>query len=91
MKLPSGREILAATAPVFLATKLEAFYGRGNGDYAHHDMEDIVNLIDGRPSLGTEVNESPEALSRSSPNRRTRFPCDSSTCLSWRGSFLSTV
>ncbi|MDR6853870.1 hypothetical protein [Variovorax guangxiensis] len=25
-------------------------------------MEDIVNLIDGRPTLGAEVDESPDAL-----------------------------
>lgn len=62
LTLPSGQGILAATAPAFLATKLEAFYSRGDGDYAHHDMEDIVNLIDGRPTLGAEVDESPDAL-----------------------------
>lgn len=62
LTLPSGRRILAATAPVFLATKLEAFYSRGGGDYAHHDMEDIVNLIDGRPTLGAEVDDAPDPL-----------------------------
>lgn len=39
-----------------LATKIEAFYDRGNGDFgASHDIEDIVNLIDGRPELTNEV------------------------------------
>ena len=54
--LPSGLEILVVSAPLFLATKLEAFHGRGNGDYlASTDMEDIVNVIDGRPELIDEV------------------------------------
>jgi predicted nucleotidyltransferase len=53
--LPSGRTIRHVTAPYLLATKLGAFSGRGNGDYLHHDIEDIVNLIDGRPSVVDEV------------------------------------
>ena len=44
------------TAPYFLATKIEAFHGRGNEDYlGSHDMEDIVTVIDGRPELVDEV------------------------------------
>ncbi len=31
--LPSGRSIRIVTAPVFLATKLEAFRGRGQGNF----------------------------------------------------------
>lgn len=57
--LPSGLEILMVSAPVFLATKLEAFYGRGGGSYLSHDMEDIINLVDGRPELASEVDTSP--------------------------------
>jgi hypothetical protein len=41
--------------PYFIATKLEAFYGRGHGDYMSHDMEDIVNVIDGRPEITREI------------------------------------
>jgi hypothetical protein len=34
------------TAPYFLATKIEAFYGRGKKDFlASHDMEDIINKL----------------------------------------------
>ncbi|SHN00280.1 hypothetical protein [Rhizobacter sp. OV335] len=55
-QLPSGTEVLVVSAPLFLATKLEAFYDRGQGDYlGHHDMEDIINVIDGRPEIATEV------------------------------------
>lgn len=58
--LPSGREILVVSAPLFLATKLEAFHGRGNGDYlGSTDMEDIVNVIDGRSELIDEVRHGP--------------------------------
>lgn len=56
-KLPSGLEILVVSAPLFLATKLDAFHGRGNGDYlGSTDLEDIVNVVDGRPELIEEVS-----------------------------------
>jgi hypothetical protein len=39
-------------SPEYAATKLEAFYGRGGGDYLFsHDMGDIISVIDGRASL----------------------------------------
>lgn len=48
--------IRIVTAPYFVATKLEAFRGRGGQDYrASHDLEDIITIIDGRPELGAEV------------------------------------
>jgi len=49
-------EIRAVTAPLFVATKLEAFKGRGKGDYlGSHDLEDLVAVVDGRESLIDEV------------------------------------
>ena len=49
-------DIRVVTTPYFLATKLEAFHGRGGHDYrASHDLEDIITVIDGRPELGAEV------------------------------------
>ena len=53
--LPSGIKIRIIAPPLFVATKLDSFHGRGGGDYSHHDMEDIVNLVDGRPELIDEV------------------------------------
>lgn len=54
--LPSGARINLITPPLFVATKLEAFAGRGNGDYGvSHDMEDIITLIDARPELPEEI------------------------------------
>lgn len=58
--LPSGVIIRLISAPAFMATKFVAFADRGNGDFmASHDLEDIVNLIDGRPELIGEVVQSP--------------------------------
>lgn len=43
------------TAPVFVATKFEAFADRGNGDYLFsHDLGDLVSVIDGRDELVAE-------------------------------------
>jgi len=55
--------IRVVTGPYFLATKLEAFYHRGNGDImASHDMEDMITLIDGRPELVEEVRSAAEEV-----------------------------
>ena len=44
------------TAPYFVATKLEAFHGRGKGDFRmSRDLEDIVTVVDGRVELVEEV------------------------------------
>ncbi|CAM3068795.1 Nucleotidyl transferase AbiEii/AbiGii toxin family protein [Sphingomonas antarctica] len=54
--LPSGRVIRHLTPPIFLATKLEAYAGRGENDpLGSHDLEDILNVVDGRPMLFNEV------------------------------------
>lgn len=54
--LPSRTPIRLISAPVFLATKLEAFADRGHGDFlASHDLEDITTIVDGRPELGDEA------------------------------------
>lgn len=63
--LPSGRSIRLAAAPYFLATKLEAFHGRGAGDYlASEDMEDILSVLDGRPELVDEISAADTPLRR---------------------------
>jgi predicted nucleotidyltransferase len=55
--LPSGKEMNLISAPMFIATKLDSFHSRGGGDYFHHDMEDILNVVDGRPELEAELRE----------------------------------
>jgi len=60
--LPSGIRIRLISAPAFLATKFEAFSGRGKMDVlASHDFEDIVNVLEGRPAVVDDVTgTSPE-------------------------------
>lgn len=40
--LPSGIKIRVVSPTYFMATKFEAFAGRGKGDFFSHDLEDIV-------------------------------------------------
>jgi len=63
VQLEPSLQIRSITAPVFLATKLDAFNGRGKGDYvASHDLEDAMSVIDGRPSIVEEVRSASEEL-----------------------------
>lgn len=56
--LQSGQTIRHLTAPLFLATKFEAYRGRGKNDpMGSHDLEDIFNVIDGRPELLPEIEQ----------------------------------
>lgn len=59
---PSLR-IRLISAPYFVATKLEAFKGRGKGDYfGSPDLEDVISVIDGRPTLLDELRTLPDDL-----------------------------
>ena len=57
--LPSGLILRHVSAPLFITSKFESFKDRGNGDYAHHDIEDIINLVDGKSDLNTELALAP--------------------------------
>ncbi|WP_342132110.1 hypothetical protein, partial [Hydrogenophaga sp. OTU3427] len=61
--LRTSQEIRVISAPLFIATKLESFASRGGGDYLHHDMEDIINVVDGRPELVEEMSASDPLVS----------------------------
>jgi len=62
-KLPGHKSIKLVTAPYFLITKLEAFRGRGYGDYMlSHDIEDVVAVLDGRPEVISEIKASGDDL-----------------------------
>jgi predicted nucleotidyltransferase len=52
---------IRVVSPVyFCATKLEAFKGRGGGDYlSSHDLEDLITVVDGRPELYQELKAAP--------------------------------
>ena len=48
---------------IFIATKLEAFAGRGNNDYLFsHDLGDLLAVIDGRDVLIDECRRSTPEL-----------------------------
>ena len=52
----SDLEVLAISPIYFAATKLEAFHSRGGGDYVEsHDLEDVLTVFAGLPSLRAEV------------------------------------
>jgi hypothetical protein len=58
-------EIKIVAAPYFLATKIEAFEGRGKGDFiASYDMEDIIAVIDGRIELMEELKDAEQDLKK---------------------------
>lgn len=61
--LGSGQHIRLIRPEYFVATKLEAYLGRGNNDpLSSHDIEDILLLLDGRPTLIEEVHNAPVTL-----------------------------
>lgn len=55
-KLEETLVIRRLTSPLFVATKLEAYRGRGEGDLiGSRDAEDILLLVDGRQALTEEI------------------------------------
>ncbi len=59
-----GETVLRASAPIFIATKLEAWLSRGRTkagapDYFHQDLEDIIAVIDGRSEVDDEWSAAP--------------------------------
>jgi hypothetical protein len=52
----AGYVVRIVTPALFLATKLEAFRGRGGDDIlTSHDLEDIIAVIDGRHEIVDDV------------------------------------
>lgn len=63
VELGDGLSVRMVTAVAFIATKLVAFADRGQGDvFASHDLEDVLNIVDGRESLERELGEAPPDL-----------------------------
>lgn len=61
--LPSSAAIRAVTPPYLVATKIEAFLGRGDGDHlVSRDLEDVVSLADGRAELVDEIRRAPATV-----------------------------
>lgn len=63
MDLGDGVTIRLVSAVAFVATKLEAFASRGGGDFmSSHDLEDVMNIMDGREELADEMAKAPTDL-----------------------------
>lgn len=61
--LSGGVRVRVVSPPYLLATKVEAFLGRGRGDLlASRDVADVIALFDGRPELPGEVAAADPAL-----------------------------
>jgi predicted nucleotidyltransferase len=65
VRVVEGMAIRVISPPCFLATKLEAFRGRGREDFvASHDLEDLVAVVDGRPEVVDETARAEPKLRR---------------------------
>jgi hypothetical protein len=54
--ISEGLVLRLLQAPLFVATKLAAYEGRGSGDpFSSHDIEDLVVVVSGRPELPDEL------------------------------------
>lgn len=63
LDIADGLSIKVINAPYFIATKLEAFNGRGEGIFlGSHDLEDVISVIDGRETLAEEILNSRHAV-----------------------------
>jgi len=61
--LVADLHIQLISAPYFIATKIVAFKGRGQGDYRmSRDLEDIVSVIDGRASIVDEIKAQEDSV-----------------------------
>lgn len=57
----AGHDVRVVTPALFVATKLDAFHGRGGGDVVtSHDLEDIIAVVDGRPEIVGDVAVAPD-------------------------------
>jgi hypothetical protein len=59
----AGHRVRLVTPALFIATKMEAFRGRGGGDvFASHDLEDIIAVVDGRSEIVSDVAAASDAV-----------------------------
>lgn len=64
ISLPNGVAIRVVSPTYFMATKFEAFAGRGKGNFFSHDLEDIVFIMENRSGLVMELMDCPEEMKR---------------------------
>jgi len=63
VELAGGLRLRHLSAPLFLATKFEAFKDRGNNDvYLSHDLEDIMTVMEGRSTIAQELATADDAV-----------------------------
>lgn len=58
----NGEVIKIFSAPVYLATKFEAFNSRGTDLRTSHDIEDIIYILDNRTTIVQEILESESSV-----------------------------
>ena len=62
-ELRPGLRIQIPPAPVYVATKWDAFTDRGGADYlASHDLEDLIAVVAGRDELVGEMERMPDSV-----------------------------
>ncbi|MDH5179238.1 MAG: hypothetical protein OEZ39_18280 [Gammaproteobacteria bacterium] len=76
INLPGGKAIRVVTPPYFLATKFEAFAGRGAGNYFSHDLEDIVFILENRSGILDELAACPAELKNYFAQQAGLLLCD---------------
>lgn len=75
--LTDNLTIRVVSPPYFLATKTEAFLGRGQGDFlVSHDIEDVIMILNGREELSEEIRSSSNELKLYLAEQFTRFVND---------------
>ncbi|MBP9127723.1 MAG: nucleotidyl transferase AbiEii/AbiGii toxin family protein [Elusimicrobia bacterium] len=78
-RLPNGQTIRIFSLPYLLATKIEAFLGRGNKDYySSSDVEDIVSILDGSMHVSDHISEAPHKVKKYLQDHFARFVSDRS-------------
>ncbi len=86
VELRAGLSIRLVSAPAFVATKLEAFADRGKGDYlSSHDLEDVLIVVDGRPTLPAEMASALPALRAAVRERLQRLINDENFIIALEG------
>ncbi len=64
-KINKKQKIKILSTPLFIASKLEAFENRGNGDYrTSHDIEDIVTILNGNSKVLKTILEGREDVKK---------------------------
>ena len=62
-KVISDVEIKVLDLPYLIASKIEAFKGRGEGQFrTSHDIEDIITLFDGRKTIAKDIKKSNKSV-----------------------------